>query len=423
MTSSYFRPNSAGRALIAAGKRLRREAPEYGTWWLRYRDESGRMVRERSTARMQTEAERLVHEKAIFAERVKSGVEKRMVTPIPCDELLRRYEAASQHQSSLGPMRSQIRLWIAPHFGKKLVNRVTPADCEALLQKSRDAGQAPATTRMLHIRSRLVFEYARRKLGLIAENPWNAVDRPTLERRAVTVLQPEQIATLLGAAGPWRILLVVALLTGLRRGELGALKWSDIDWDAGEHGVIHVRRSWSRSTTKGSKERLVPVHPQLRPELDAYRQRVGGGDGLVFPAPRKGGMRHTSWHVTKLLRSIASRAGVTLPAGFTFHGLRKQFGSFVHQATGDLVATQRLLGHASPQVTAAIYLADDVAHLARQVGRFRVVSGMADEHTASTRTSHGAVRGGSTFKKEQQMQALTSQIVRGAGPGPSSSCR
>nr|WP_249351284.1 site-specific integrase [Corallococcus exiguus] len=303
-------------------------------------------------------------------------------------------------------MRTQVRRWIGPHFGKKLVTQVTPADCEDLLRKSREAGQAETTTRSLYIRARLVFEYARKKLLVIEKNPWDSVDQPSLPRRTVTVLRPEQIATLLDAAGPWRVLLLVAILTGLRRGELGALRWEDIDWSAGLHGVIRVRRSWARDTTKGRKERLVPVHPQLRPELEAYQLKLGVTEGLVFPSSRGGGMRTANWQVSKLLRSIADRAGVTLPEGFKFHGLRKQFGSLVHQATGDLVATQRLLGHSSPEVTASVYLADDVEHLAHQMGRFQLAAGMAGEHTASTRATVPGPPPPSAAVNRQQFQGL-----------------
>ncbi|AFE10660.1 tyrosine recombinase [Corallococcus coralloides DSM 2259] len=384
MTSVYFRPNRVGKALVAAGKRLRRESPTYGTWWLRYRDEAGRKVRESCEARMEAEAERLVHEKAMRAERVRAGLEKMPVPPITCAELLEKYMAASQHLASIKPMQSQLRRWVGPHFGKKLVTQVTPADCEALLQKSRDAGQAATTTRVLYIRARLVFEYACKKLLVIEKNPWASVSHPPLPRRAVKVLRPEQIGALLAAAGPWRPLLLVAILTGLRRGELAALRWEDIDWSAGANGVIHVRRSWGRDTTKGGKERLVPVHPQLRPELEAYRRNAGATEGLVFPSTRTGGMRYATWPVTALLRNIAARAGVNLPEGFTFHGLRKQFGSLVHQATGDLVTTQRLLGHANPQITAAVYLATDVGHLEQQMGKVRLTVGAADEHVANT---------------------------------------
>ncbi|RKG99193.1 tyrosine-type recombinase/integrase [Corallococcus carmarthensis] len=333
---------------------------------------------------MEAEAERLVHEKAMRAERVRAGLEKMPVAPISCAELMEKYEAACQHLASIKIVRSQLRRWIAPHFGKKLVTQVTPADCEALMQKSRDAGQAETTTRVLYIRARHAFEYARKKLLVIERNPWAALSHPPLPRRSVTVLRPEQIAALIAAAGPWRPLLLVAILTGMRRGELAALRWEDIDWSAGANGVIHVRRSWGRDTTKGGKERVVPVHPQLRPELEAHQRKAGASQELVFPSSRSGGMRHSAWPATALLRNIAARAGVVLPERYTFHGLRKQFGSLVHQATGDLVATQRLLGHSTPQITAAVYLSTDVAHLEHQMGRFRLVAG---EHTPSTQAT------------------------------------
>ena len=44
MTSAYFRPNKKGKAVATVGKRLQRRAPDFGTWWVRYRDAAGRLA-------------------------------------------------------------------------------------------------------------------------------------------------------------------------------------------------------------------------------------------------------------------------------------------------------------------------------------------------------------------------------------------
>ncbi|HEX8705513.1 MAG TPA: tyrosine-type recombinase/integrase [Myxococcaceae bacterium] len=60
-------------------------------------------------------------------------------------------------------------------------------------------------------------------------------------------------------------------------------------------------------------------------------------------------MRNESLHTAKLVRSIAKRAGITLPTGFVFHDLRKTFGTQVLRAINDLTAVQRLLGTQAPR--------------------------------------------------------------------------
>ncbi|MCY1080275.1 tyrosine-type recombinase/integrase [Archangium lansingense] len=390
MTSVYFRPNKKGKTVEAAGKRLQRRAPDFGTWWIRYRDAAGRLVRERTAARMEGEAERIAHKKALYAEQVAAGIADPAPVPMTCEELFTRYLDANKHLGSQAPMRSQVKVWFGPHFKKKPVAAITPADCDALLVAARKAEQAQASVRQLHIRGRLIFKYALR-LGARRDNPWDQVPRPKLPKRKPRYLSRAQTAALLGAARGHRLLLLTAVLSGLRRGELGGLMWGDIHWDEGPYGVIYVRRSWGRDTTKGGEERLVPLHPALRPDLEsAFKSAARDEHGnlledYVFPSP-EGGMRNEAWHTAKLVRRIARWAGVTLPEGFTFHDLRKTFLTHLIQDTGgNIGAGQQLAGHSTPAVTATYYLGKDVGFLAEAVEGLKLVEpAPAVEHTAST---------------------------------------
>ncbi|EPX62521.1 tyrosine recombinase [Cystobacter fuscus DSM 2262] len=392
MTSAYFRPNTKGKAVLAAGKRLQRRAPDFGTWWIRYRDAAGRAARERTAARMEAEAERIAQEKAMHSERVAAGLAPAKPVPMTCDELFRRYLEATRHLSSQDPTASYVKVWFGPHFKKKPVAAVTPADCDALLVRARNAGKSDSTVKQLYVFGRLFFKYAL-QLGARRDNPWTLLPRPKVAMKKPRFLSRAQVAALLEAAGPHRLLLLTAVLSGLRRGELAALQWTDIHWEEGPSGVLYVTRSWERSTTKSSKERLVPVHPALRPELRAAYEaapRDGHGqlmDPLVFPSP-KGGLRSQGWHTAKLVHRIARWAGMELPEGFTFHDLRKTFLTHLIQDTGgNIGAGQLLAGHSTPAVTATYYFARDVGFLVEAVEGLKLVpsAAVAGAHTASTR--------------------------------------
>ena len=386
MASAYFRPNKAGRALKASGKRMVQRAPEYGTWWLRYRDAAGQLVRERTRASYREEAEKLAQQKALRAEKVAAGVADPEVVPMSCAELLRRYLEAHAHLASQAPMRSQVKVWFGPHFGRLPVVEVTPARCEELLGKARAAGQSPATVRQLHIRGRLLFKYAQR-MGACRDNPWERVPRPSVPVKKPRFLSREQVGRLLESAGKYRLLLLMAVLSGLRRGELVGLQWEDVAQAMVEGKprlVLMVRRSHGRATTKSGKERAVPVHPALAVELEAARKVAPEGEAYVFPAP-EGGRRGESWHTAKLVHRIARRAGVQLPEGFTFHDLRKTFLThLLHDSGGNIGAGQKLAGHSTPAVTSTYYLGEDVDFLTSAVDSLKLVGSLAAEHTAST---------------------------------------
>lgn len=156
---------------------------------------------------------------------------------------------------------------------------------------------------------------------------------------------PELVAQALASADAATAALVaLGALAGLRRSELAALRWSDVD---------------SRGLTvagKGGHTRVVPLHPAAAEHLARLRAEQRGGP-WVFPSPRGG---HLSGH-TVYLRIRAAAPGLAP------HELRHYFGTALYRATHDLLATQQALGHASPATTAGYALVDSDA-LARAVG-------------------------------------------------------
>ena len=172
--------------------------------------------------------------------------------------------------------------------------------------------------------------------------PVEARGRETYHRRA---LSAEECDALLAVAGPRRLLYLMALCTGLRRGEIAALRWDDIDLDAARPIAI-VRAA----TSKNRREAPVDLHPCLVDELRAARPESPEVGALVFPAgvPRN-----------RDLRTDYTRAGIPLmdSAGrkMDFHALRHTLCTLL-QVTG---ATPReamaAMRHSDMRLTQKVY--------------------------------------------------------------------
>jgi integrase len=293
-------------------------------------------------------------------------------------------------------MRSQCRRWFDPHFKGMPIAAISTSHCQALLTKAASIGQKPATVRQLAIRGRLIFKHAVETEKWLEENPWVGVRRPTVPKEEPVFLRKEQVNAMLLAAGPYQLLLLTAVLAGLRRGELGGLLWTDIDWEEGEFGTIHVRRSWGGRTTKSKKERSVPIHPRLQEEL--LRAQKLAASAWVFASPRTGEMRSETWHVSRLVKSVMKRAGIPIPPGFRFHSLRATFITHLWKGTGDITAAQRLAGHSTPVITERAYAGKDLEYLAKAVGTL-TYGDVASQHTNGIQGTPVAETPGSSAQK------------------------
>ena len=105
-------------------------------------------------------------------------------------------------------------------------------------------------------------------------------------------------------------------------------------------------------TGKGGKKRVVPIPEQVRRRLEVACS--SNSEGWAFPNTQKGG-HLTGHYLGKQVRPLLGDN--------TFHSLRHRYGTRVYNATHDLLATQNLLGHASPRTTQA-YVAIDYTRLA-----------------------------------------------------------
>ena len=157
------------------------------------------------------------------------------------------------------------------------------------------------------------------------------------EERPVKSLNDVQIRKLLVAAGPYvamKVRILLALGTGLRRGDIDSLKISDIDFEKNSISTT------SRKTKKSMASR--PVSAEVMAKLSKYVCILEVGQEKLF----KTKFNYRKW------RKVCKKAEL---ADLKFHDLRKTFCSLLAQNGVSTAVTQRLLEHSSPYLTNKVY--------------------------------------------------------------------
>ena len=258
---------------------------------------------------------------------------------------------------TLSDYECHLRVHLLPAFGDGGLNEIRPAEFEAFIASQRELGQA--TNSVLRQVGLLgaVYNYEIRK-GRCERNPVRMIDMPRQVRQAeIKFLSVAELERLIDAApltrllGPLeRVLYLTAAMTGLRRGELLALRWMDLDADA---GLIRVRRSYRRGefgTPKSRRSsRAVPLAERVRAELEHHRQRSAFTEphDLVFAHPLHGRVLDPS-RILKDFHTDREAAGLR---PLTLHGLRHTFGTRMAAAGAPIRALQEWLGHSDIQTT------------------------------------------------------------------------
>jgi integrase len=217
--------------------------------------------------------------------------------------------------------------------------------------------------------------------GALLRNPAAGVRAPRSRRREMQFLSAADVERLAEAiAPPYGLLVRFATYTGLRAGELAALRVRRLDL---LRGTVRVVESASEvggrlilGSTKTYAERTVRLPRFLREDLAAYLAgRPCDHDGFVFTAPKGGPLRHNNFYQRSFCPAL-TRAG--LPAQVRFHDLRHTCAALLIAQGAHPKAIQAHLGHSSIQVTMDRYgylFPDALEQLADRLDAARAAAG------------------------------------------------
>jgi integrase len=256
---------------------------------------------------------------------------------------------------------------IKPALGHIKLKDLTPVQVRWFYRERLDSGLAPATVHKLHV----VLHKALKAVvadGLIPRNAAAGLKLPRIIREEVDPLNPQEARRLLEAACGHRLeaLYVLAINTGMREGELLALKWDDVNL---ERGVLRVRRTLSRTDkgyvlgepkTKKSRRTIrltAGAVEALRAHLSRQlkeMERVGSlyqPGGLVF-ATTTGTLVNPSNLRNRSFKPLLRRAGLR---PIRFHDLRHTCATLLLLKDVSPKVVSEMLGHASVSITLDIY--------------------------------------------------------------------
>jgi integrase len=303
-----------------------------------------------------------------------------------------------------------------PFFGERSLDAIRSADVLDLVSTLEEKDLSPKTIRNVIATLSALFNFARApQRRWAAENPCEGVELPAVpERTEIRYLTLEEVDAAIAHAPKGiyqaidRALVLTAAMTGLRKGELLALRWRDVDWSAGR---IRVRQNWVRGefgTPKSKRStRSVPMADEVGGELERLFKRscFQGDDDLVFtltgePLPKS--------NVTRRFRKALKAAG--LDSSRRFHDLRHTFGTRM-AATGEVSmrTLQEWMGHRD-LATTQIY-----ADYAPSAGEAQMVARAFAREVPDEADSPRGTKGGTNLSESQMISdELNPVISRGS---------
>ena len=280
-----------------------------------------------------------------------------------------------RRRSTLMEYESFLRVHLVEFFGDVAIDKIEREQVEAFAARKLGEGRAPKSVRnylgLLHS----LFEFAKKR-GWASHNPCKEVELPPAGGGdpEIRFLDETELEALLRAVpeeglGPVDgLIYLAAAMTGLRQGELLALRWRDVDWAAGR---IRVRRSFVRGEFGVPKSkrssRAVPMTDRLATELERAFQRSPwqADDDLVFCHPHTGGPLERS-RLLKRFKANLTRARVR---EVRFHDLRHTFATRVAAQGVPLRTLQEWMGHRDFKTTLIYADYQPSAHEAELVER------------------------------------------------------
>ncbi len=285
------------------------------------------------------------------------------------DQWLEHCEVVGRSPTTVRKYRLMSDSIVRPELGKIRLTKLTARDLDRLYAKLTAKGNAPATVRRVHALIGAALHQAER-WELVDRNVARRAQPPEVRTKRVMAPSVDEVRKLLAEAeeadSVLAVMLTLAATTGARRGELCALRWSDVDWGL---ATLTIERSvyetegggWAEKDTKTHQERTIGLDEFTLAVLAAHRSRVDAlaaelrlevkPDGFLCSRSPVGSEPILPSVVTHFTSKVAKRAGVATH----LHALR-HFSATQAIASGfDPVTVGSRLGHADPSITLRVY--------------------------------------------------------------------
>ena len=261
-----------------------------------------------------------------------------------------------------------LRTHVLPTWGSHRLADVTHAEVAGWVARLRANGSAPATVRQAHRVFSLLLGLAVRD-GRIPRNPADRVPLPRVTRDEPRFLSREEVERLATAASDDGDVIRLLAYTGLRFGELAALRVGRVDFRRRRltiaESVTEVAGKLEFGTPKTHQHRSVPLPAALVGPLSA-RCADKPGDALVLTTAAGTALRLRNWRRVVFDPAVRA-AGLT---DVTPHDLRHTAASLAVASGATVKSVQRMLGHASAAMTLDVYAGlfdDDLTDLAARM--------------------------------------------------------
>jgi integrase len=266
------------------------------------RTDGRRRQRSKGGFRTRKDAERYLREQLVSLDAgTYMAPHKLTVASYLAEHWLPAMHARGLRPSTLARYESHVRCAIGPSLGGLPLQAVMPTHLNSLYSDLRAAGRAPKTIRNVHgVLSKALADAER--WGLVSRNAARLADVPAVARPKLRVWSPEQTRAFLRAVASDRLFAawLLAATTGMRRGELLGLRWTDVDLDVGVLRVAQARVRAGNQVVAGEPKtargrRTIALDPTTVATLRQHRKRQAeerllagpryADSGLVFTMP------------------------------------------------------------------------------------------------------------------------------------------
>ena len=282
---------------------------------------------------------------------------------------MEEYMSVSIRESTLKGYRTYIKNYIVPHLGDRRIDKLTTHDIQQFYIMLQEEGRlkedevkgfqlAAATVRRIHGVLRQAMQAAT-DLRMIPRNPIDGVKLPKIDNDAMKILNEDELKTFKEAIKEepeWYDFFYTEITTGMRKGEICGLMWSDFD---AKTGTLYVRRTLHRyedgqlrtgETKTGAGKRKILL-PKSTAQLLRERSKKSYSQ-WIFWNPIRPEEPITPDSAYLAMKRILKKAG--LP-DIRFHDLRHTFATLALTNGVDAKTVSNMLGHSSSSFTLDVY--------------------------------------------------------------------